>query len=309
MSTLNSLEALHIFSNTLRTTENMGSFLQVLSTCTKVTSLRVVTGGHIASISSDQLPYIKQLSLGHSVHFDRPPAQLQHLHLERVQHDLDIHFCMLKQLELTGLGSSLEVEAFSPAALLHLPSTLVSLTLHEIFKQDDVLDRGEVPHHDKAALHQVFERLPYLQVLSIGNYLSNFTITLFQDMRMPSVHTFGIRIHPLGTPGFSDQAGHTMVDNNNGIVRYRDGMINGNMILNGPANLQLLQQALPNVQLLKVSFMSDTDHKAALFKVGFLRQLPKLRGITCFCQNTSLTLVERDVLSTCHAAFKAPAVH
>lgn len=128
-------------------------------------------------------------------------------------------------------------------------------------------------------------------------------------MRMPSVHTFGIRIHPLGTPGFSDQAGHTMVDNNNGIVRYRDGMINGNMILNGPANLQLLQQALPNVQLLKVSFMSDTDHKAALFKVGFLRQLPKLRGITCFCQNTSLTLVERDVLSTCHAAFKAPAVH
>lgn len=171
VSTLCSLEALHIFSSTSRSTQNVGNSLQVLSACCNITSLRVVTEAHVISIESHQLRYIKRLSLGHLVCFDRPPTQLQHLQLQSVQHNLDMHVCMLTQLQQMALVPSLEIEACSSAALLHLPSTLVSLTLHEPFNQDDVLDRGEISNQGKADLHQVFERLPALQVLAIGNLL------------------------------------------------------------------------------------------------------------------------------------------
>lgn len=309
VSTLPRLEALHIFSNTIHSTENLGSFLQVLSACSNITSLQVVTDTHSASIPSDWLYNIKHLSLGHLVCFDRPPPQLQQLYLQRLQHDFYIHVRMLAQLQHMMLVPSLEIEACSPAALLHLPSTLVSLTLHEPFTQADILDKGEVANQGKADLHQVFGRLPALKVLGIGNYLSNFAVNLFQDMYLPSVHTFGFRVHPLGTHGLADQAEHTWMDNPDGLILYRDGITSGNMVLTGPSNLSIFQQALPNVQLLQIWFFSHTDYQRAMLHSSFLRQLSRLRGLTCICSNTLLTLEEGHLPPKCYAIFKGPAVH
>lgn len=309
VSTLPSLEALHIFSNTLHSTENVGSFLQILSACSRITSLQVVSESHVANIESHQLRHIKRLSLGHLVYFDTPPTQLQHLHLQRVQHDLHFHVSMLAQLERVMLVPSLEIEACSPSALLHLPSTLVSLTLHEPFCQAGILDRGEIASQGKADLHQVFGRLPALQVLGIGNYLSNFAINLLQGMYMPSIHTFGFHIHPLGTPGLQDQGAHTWMNNNGGVVRYCDGMTSGNMILTGPSDLHILQQVLPNIQLLQVRFTSHTEHHTAVLRTNFLQRISRLRGLTCICNNTKLILVEEDLPSTCYTVVKGPAVH
>lgn len=271
--------------------------------------MRVVTENHVASISSNQLHYIKRLSLSQLVHFDKPPTQLQHLHLQRVQHNLETHLHMLTQLELMGLVPSIEIEACSPAALLYLPKSLASLTLHEPFKQDQVLEKGEVSYQGKADLYQVFARLSSLRILRIGNFFSDFLVGLFRHNHMPLVHTFGFCIHPLGTPGFLDQANHTRVSNNNRVSYYRDGMTSGNMILSGPSNLTVLQQALPSIQYLEASFISHTGQQTATLQTSFLQQLKELCGLTCICENTNLTLEEEHLPDKCYAIFKGLAVH
>ena len=187
VTALCSLEALHIFANTMHTTENMGSFLQVLSACSNITSLRIVTEDNFASIPSNQLHYIKRLSLRQLVQFVKPPTQLQHLYLQEVQHASEFHLRMLTQLELLGVVPGMEIEACSPAALLYLPKCLVSLTLHEPFKTEQMLERGEVSDQSRADLYHVFARLPLLQILRIQIYMCDFLIGLCKHNHMPNV--------------------------------------------------------------------------------------------------------------------------
>ena len=119
-------------------------------------------------------------------------------------------------------------------------------------------------------------------------------------------HTFGFCIHPLDTPGFLDQADHTKVCNSNRVSLYRHGMTSGNMILRGTSvgNLNILQQVLPSLQHLEVRFISHADQQTATIQTSFMQQIT-LRGLTCTCNNTNLTLEAKHLPVTCYAILRA----
>ena len=61
-------------------------------------------------------------------------------------------------------------------------------------------------------LHAALDQLPRLKVLLLGDFLTREVVSLFADLQLPQLHTFGFRVHCRDTQTFGHQVDYMHIE-------------------------------------------------------------------------------------------------
>ena len=275
MRALSSLTALGLYTRTKVQPSAIVCFAEVLEHLERVTSLTVAVHQLVVELPSQPLHHITSLHLSQNASVDRPPAGLKRLHLQNLCSAGAAAEWAGKLQKLDRLDC-LSLEECSEEALLQLPANF-----HRLELQVRVEERL-TPHVDGPTwtFSSSLGRLPDLQVLYIGSFLTSELFASLHGVVLPRVHTFGFEL-----PSLSGQGHHFMLQGGRLHLKADDGVVE-------------LAAAFPNVQTLKIyfdDFCYDMArmHGAVELESAFMTPelFPRLRYIVCHCRMLNLKLV------------------
>lgn len=274
VQSLPSLREIHLFTCTVNATKHVNSFLRVLDSLAKVTSLRVTTRRYPLELSASHLRHITRLELSWKVTVDCPLSSCGYLCLQDIQTDageladtpFEGYAAMFAQLASLKAPTELCVQSCDAATLLELPSNLRHLSLLQ--NLENISDAAP----SFLDCNQALSRLSMLKVLHIGDFLTDHVVSLLSDLIMPHVHTFGFQL------------------NFEGKVRGKHlSQLHGHNILAPSQHVTELAAVLPALRHIKVVYTGRLKDRVTL-ESGFISQeyFPCLRGLTYSCQDLKI---------------------
>ena len=295
---LPSLETLQVFTVSQAGADCASAYLQCLRSLPNVSSLRVATSKRTCLIPASSLQHLTALELSTDVCVDNLPDKLAHLCLEGSRNTVEPCMHLLKQAEVLNVPLSVSLHRLQPAILQHLPCNLHTLSLCWPFART----ANSIDQHD--VLRSALSQLQQLKVLQLGDFLTKDVVTLLTGLVFPQLHTFGFRIHQEDYMHFQCPIKFNLFGYSYSVPEFYHFVLI-------PAELGPLSVALPQVQQIDVYFeafpelcSSKSTSTPSLDCSSFTQAtFPKLRGLTCYCNNSWLLL--RKVPSTLYSVVKS----
>ena len=274
------LEFLQLYVKTRNTTVSALCFLAVLAELPNVTSVRLVTKGNTACLSSSYLMHITRLELGCQVYFRQLPPRLRELYLEGLDLDWLGYEAMMSALQQAITPVNLTLTSSVIAAMPCLSANLQKLSLQYLL----AVHLCNVESF--CTLRTSMARLENLRVLCIADYLTGTTVFFLSGMVSPNLHTLGFCLDSQANGGYFtlDSAGK-----------------GASSILGPTFEVKTLRTVFPNLEQMKVSCVGgsylispQTRLQVRIVKYDcawISSTFPKLRGIICNSEHVSVEFV------------------
>jgi len=260
-------------------------FLNCFPALPNLSVLKVHSRGDPVRLVSSQLIHITALELGKKVRFGTPPTNLQKLTIK--EFSMETHRHMMAAVRRLPYTINIELSGFGSQDLMELPDQQQYLRLFSS------VHAGGYYSVSTNGFSKALGRLTHLQVLHMGDFLTDTVVEILAPSVFPYLHTFGFTLpcqHPCGIiPSKCVKVGPR-----------------GERFLIHSSKVSRLARTFPVLTDLVIHDCLCEGDAYGHAGVHYLectwmtrKYFPCLRGITSKCVNSSVEL--QDLPRSCHA--------
>lgn len=294
------LHALYLLCTSIPAAQQLSALLTNLTTnCASITTLGVALNVRMPfqlDIPASSLAGITALELSEAVALEGVPDSLTSLRLNIQAHDVAAQHTLARLQQSRTVALTLQ----RPVSLMLVPANLQSLTLVDPFDRQQI-DQHEVSH--------ALNRLTQLRKLQIGSCLTRIVVTELLLVSLPSLDTFGFRVHHLQglhlkslqsseNDPFWDQQPHVLFSSDDIPVSHTNCGEAKHRITNQPMYLQLPQLvarlgvSFGNLRVIQVCSSNTGQFASMGLNCSLLTtdHFPHLFGLTCKLRNCEIRL-------------------